>query len=585
MNKKILGSLLIFLMATLTIFAQDADKGKKAFKDNCASCHNKNMKDKAVGPALGGTQGRWADYPKEDLYAWIRNAPALIESGHKKANEVWEEFKPMPMTPFPNLKDEEITDILAYIDAVEKGTFGKKADTGAAGGGLPANYEQGKKIFKDNCASCHNKNMKDKAVGPGLGGAEERWADYPQEDFYSWVRNAPALIESGHKKANEVWEEFKPMPMTPFPNLKDEEIAAIFSYVDAVYTGKDAKPKDPKPKDPIADTDSVEPISKTSSKRSSWPYIILFGILALLGAFLWQRGSKLEYQAALNRGEEPIGKPKSFLGTLMGEPVRGFIMFALTVGLTFIAADYAIGYGRQNGYEPDQPIKFSHKIHAGDNQIDCEFCHDGARRSKHSNVPEGSTCIKCHAAITKGSTYGTAELTKIYASLGWNPNTGKYIPNYNSMSEDQVKGIFTKWIRNKNSDEKDLDNLVNAQWEGIKSSLTNPTKPQIQGPVEWVRIHALPDHVYFNHSQHVNVGDLECQTCHGKVEEMDVVRQESPLSMGWCINCHRDTPVKFKDNKYYQEQFPWHKKQMEDGTIDKVTVGDLGGLECQKCHY
>lgn len=578
MNKKILGSLLIFLLMTLTSFAQDLDKGKQLFKDKCASCHNKNMKDKLVGPGLGGSQERWADYPTSDLRDWIRNAPAMIEKGHKRANEVWEEFKPLPMTPFPDLKDDEIDDILAYIDGVYKGTYGKKAaDAGATTAALPANYAQGKQIFKDNCASCHSKNQKDKLVGPGLGGVEERWSDYPKEDLYSWVRNSTALIESGHKKANEVWGEYKPLPMTPFPNLKDDEIAAIFSYVDAAYTGLDAKPKD--------DVAVVAPTATKVKKRSSWPYLLLFGLLALLGAFLWQRGTKIEYDNALARGEDPVGEPKSFLGTLLGQPVRGFIMFALTVGVIFIASDYAVGYGRQNGYQPDQPIKFSHKTHAGDNKIDCQFCHDGARRSKHSNIPEGSTCIKCHAAITKGSTYGTAELTKIYASLGWNPNTGKYIPNYNSMTEDQIKGIFTKWIRTKNSDEKDLDNLVNTQWEGIKTSLTNPTKPQIQGPVEWVRVHALPDHVYFNHSQHVNVGDLECQTCHGKVEDMEVLRQESPLSMGWCVNCHRDTPVKFKDNKYYQEQFPWHKKQMEDGTIEKVTVGDLGGLECQKCHY
>ena len=581
MNKKILGSLLIFLMATLTIFAQDMDKGKQLFKDNCASCHSKNMKDKLVGPGLGGVQERWADYPKEDLYSWIRNSTALIESGHKRANEVWGEFKPLPMTPFPNLKDEEIADILAYVEGVDKGTYGKKkATAGGGGAALPANYAQGKQIFKDNCASCHAKNMKDKLVGPGLGGAEERWGDYPKEDLYSWVRNSTALIESGHKRANEVWSEFKPLPMTPFPNLKDDELAAVFSYIDAVYTGKDAKPA-------ATDTAATEnTVTKSKeTKRSTWPYLLLFGLLALLGAFLWQRGTKLEYDAAIARGEEPIGKPKSFLGTLFGEPVRGFILFAVTVGITFIAADYAIGYGRQDGYQPDQPIKFSHKTHAGDNKIDCQFCHDGARRSRHSNIPEGSTCIKCHAAITKGSKYGTAELTKIYASLGWNPNTGKYIPNYNSLSQEQVKGIFTKWIRNKNSDAKDLDNLVGTQWEGVVTSLTNPTKPKVQGPVEWTRIHALPDHVYYNHSQHVNVAGLECQTCHGKVEEMDVVRQVSPLSMGWCINCHRQTPVKFKDNKYYQEQFPWHKKQMEDGTIDKVTVGDLGGLECQKCHY
>ncbi len=576
MNKKILGFILFFVMMSMSMMAQDLDKGKKVFKDNCAACHAGNMKDKLVGPGLGGSEERWADFPKEDLYKWIRNSMGLVETGHKRAVEVFEEYSKIQMTPFPNLTDEEITDMLAYVDAVYKGTY-KKKEANAGGVAIPAGFAEGKKLFKDNCAACHAGNMKDKLIGPGLGGTEERWADFPKEDLYSWVRNSTALVESGHKRANAVFEEFGKVQMTPFPNLKDEEIKNIFIYAEGVLAGVGAKKEE---------TKEVATTAVAPKRNYTWVYAVLFALLGLLGAFLWQRGSKLEYEAAIARGETPVGgEPKSFLGTLLSGPVRSFILFALTVGLTFFAADRAIGLGRQNGYQPDQPIKFSHKTHAGDNKIDCQFCHDGARRSKHSNVPEGSTCIKCHAGIKKGSTYGTAELTKIYAALGWDPSTGKYIPNYNNLSQDEVKGIFTKWIKSANSDAKDLDALVDSQWNGIKSSLTNPMKPNVQGPVEWIRVHALPDHVYFNHSQHVKVGGLECQTCHGKVEEMDVLRQSSPLSMGWCINCHRETPVDFKDNPYYQEQFPWHKKQMEDGTIDKVTVGDLGGLECQKCHY
>ena len=130
------------------------------------------------------------------------------------------------------------------------------------------------------------------------------------------------------------------------------------------------------------------------------------------------------------------------------------------------------------------------------------------------------------------------------------------------------------------------EKLIEDQWKGIVAALTNPENGdnKIYGPIEWVRIHNLADHAYFNHAQHVSVGQLECQTCHGKVEEMEVLYQASPLSMGWCINCHRQTEVKFADNEYYKSYTRYHE-EIQKGQRDKVTVEDIGGLECQKCHY
>jgi Cytochrome c7 and related cytochrome c len=161
------------------------------------------------------------------------------------------------------------------------------------------------------------------------------------------------------------------------------------------------------------------------------------------------------------------------------------------------------------------------------------------------------------------------------------------------MEEKEIEGIFKKWIGDsylKDNNLKTIDRqgerTMNDQWDGIKNSLTSPTKPKIQGAVEWIRIHNLPDHVYFNHSQHVEVGGIACQQCHGKVESMDVVRQYATLSMGWCVNCHRETEVKnFSTNEYYLGQFELYHKALKDGTKSKVTVEDIGGLECQKCHY
>ena len=190
-----------------------------------------------------------------------------------------------------------------------------------------------------------------------------------------------------------------------------------------------------------------------------------------------------------------------------------------------------------------------------------------------------------------GSTYGTAELTKIFASIGYDPTTDKYIPDYAQLSEKEIERIYKKWISDVYITEKGgLDNRgeqeINKQWDGIVAALTDKKGRdfKIQGPIEWVRIHNLPDHAYFNHAQHVAVGKLECQTCHGPVEQMELVHQYSPLSMGWCINCHRQTAVKFTENAYYQSYEKLHK-EIASGKREKVTVEEIGGLECQKCHY
>ena len=247
--------------------------------------------------------------------------------------------------------------------------------------------------------------------------------------------------------------------------------------------------------------------------------------------------------------------------------------------------------GRMQGYQPDQPIKFSHTTHAGLHKIDCQYCHDGARRSKQSVIPAANTCMNCHKAIKVGSKYGTAELTKIYASIGFNPNDDKYIDNYSNLSEADLEKIYKEWIGNSYMKTNSLTSMddkgkreVEKQWAVLKASMTSETKPKIQGPIEWVRIHNLPDHVYFNHAQHVAVGKVACQQCHGKVEQMDVVKQYSSLSMGWCINCHRETEVKFADNAYYDSYKRYHD-ELKSGNREKVTVEDIGGLECQKCHY
>lgn len=440
--------------------------------------------------------------------------------------------------------------------------------------------DAGKLLFKNNCAQCHAKNMKSAATGPALGGFEERWTDYPREDIYKWIRNSQAMINEGHPRAVELWNEYKPTVMQAFPSLTDEDMESIILYINCMFDGSCVPGAGPGSE--VAQTVEV----KTTP---TWLYLALFGFLAILAVILSRIISNLNFIAAKKEGRE--AERKTLGQTLTSKGVISFALFAAIVLGGYATVNNAISLGRQEGYAPKQPIEFSHETHAGLHQIDCQYCHDGARRSKHAVIPAANTCMNCHRAITVGSKHGTAELTKIYASIGYDPSTNKYIDNYEDMNQEEIKEIFSKWIGDKFKEENGVEELgaegqmvVEEQWDGIVSSLTNDQKKTIQGPIEWIRIHNLPDHVYFNHKQHVTVGKLECQQCHGAVEEMEIMTQHAPLSMGWCINCHRQTEVKFAENEYYDAYVKYHE-ELNSGDRDKVTVEDIGGLECQKCHY
>jgi len=444
-----------------------------------------------------------------------------------------------------------------------------------------ASIAEGKTLFKNQCGSCHAKNMKSKATGPALGGAVERWtADYPIEDLYSWIRNSQALVQSGHPRANALYNEWNKSVMTAFPTLTDDNIASVLMYIDDVYVngGK------------TVPTGGGEAVATAKKSTPAWLYYALFAFLGLLALILARITSNLNYIAATKEGVEGYAR-KTLWQTLTSKSVIGFGLFVAVLLGGYTTVNNATALGRQEGYAPEQPIKFSHATHAGLNKIDCQYCHDGARRSKHSVIPAANTCMNCHRAITVGSKHGTAELTKIFASIGFNPTNNSYIDNYDDLSTEEVKEIYTKWIADSYLEAEGVDELDNEgerlvaeQWDGIFNSLTNDQKKKVQGPIEWVRIHNLPDHVYFNHAQHVTVGKLECQQCHGAVEEMEVLQQHAPLSMGWCINCHRQTEVQFADNEYYNSYAKYHE-ELNRRERSAVTVEDIGGLECQKCHY
>jgi cytochrome c2 len=380
----------------------------------------------------------------------------------------------------------------------------------------------GATLFTNNCASCHNKNMKSKSTGPALGGVQDRWED--QGLLYAWIRNSQAVIASGDPYATKLFAEYNKSVMTSFPQLTDEDIAALLAYIDEKANEVPAA---------VTPAPGASDGTETGGSTSKGQYYLLIIALVALALILARIISNLNYIQQVKDGTAPDKRP-TLLQVLSNRTLVILAIFLAVVFGAYKTVNNAIDLGRQQGYAPTQPINFSHKIHAGIQGIDCQYCHDGARRSKHAVIPPVSTCMNCHKAIQGETESAKTEIGKIYTAAGYDPNTQTY-----SL---EPKGI------------------------------------------EWVRIHNLPDHVYFNHAQHVVAGGVECQTCHGEVEKMDVLQQASPLSMGWCVNCHRQTEVNFKGNDYYKTWDKYHA-DLKNGDMEKVTVEDIGGLECQKCHY
>jgi len=385
------------------------------------------------------------------------------------------------------------------------------------------NAQDGKALFNANCASCH-KIDKD-LTGPALLGVEERWAS--KDLLKKWIKNWPAAVASGDAYASKI-KDWSPAAMSQFPNLTDPELDAILTYI------KDWKPAGP----------AIAPGASTAPKEEG-DNSLLFGvitlIMAIIALILLQVNSNLRKLADEKEGlhtPEPVSIWKN----------KTYLAFA-TVILFILAGVYiskgAVSLGRSQNYQPVQPIYYSHKVHAGVNQINCLYCHGGAQEGKHANIPSVNVCMNCHMAINeyKGEALyteegteinGTHEIEKLYKYAGFTPG---------------------------------------QTWDPAKAK-----------PVEWIKIHNLPDHVYFNHSQHVVAGKVACQTCHGEIQKMGEVKQFADLSMGWCINCHRETKVQFKDNGFYSIYEKFHE-DMKNGKMDSVTVEKIGGTECQKCHY
>jgi len=381
----------------------------------------------------------------------------------------------------------------------------------------PSIVKNGENLFKGNCTVCHAIN--EVIIGPALRDVHERQSE---EWIYAFIKNSQKVIKSGDEYAVNLYNEYNKTLMTSF-DFSDDELNAILTYI------KDESNKEVQ----VVVADSGQSLEEGASNSvSSDELYISLGLnllLLFIIIFVLFRFTNLSKKYVLLKDSQSKGKLldeddlevvdnrfdfKKFIKSNKVVGITSFLFIAIFVK-SCIDGLYTVGI--QQNYQPTQPIAFSHKVHAGQYEIDCNYCHTGVNISKSANIPSVNICMNCHNAI----------------------NTDK----------PEIQKILTAYEENR--------------------------------PIEWVRVHNLPDLAYFNHKQHVAVGGLDCATCHGPIEEMDVVYQYSELTMGWCINCHRETEVSSKGNDYYKKLVELHNSSSKK----PMTVEDIGGLECSKCHY
>ncbi|TDQ28364.1 c-type cytochrome [Tenacibaculum caenipelagi] len=393
-----------------------------------------------------------------------------------------------------------------------------------------ARQKEGKKLFKSLCASCHK--LDKKLVGPALGGVEDRRAN---DWLKSWIKNNAELRASGDKDANAIFDEYNGSNMTAFPQLTDKNIDDILYYTTVGEVESVA----------VAGAEVVG-----QSQENQAPKWVLYILAAAIVVAFLIIGSLLKTISELKGAPKTPGLMGQTAELWEGIKKNTFLHVLTVIFVALVAAYFLFGslfkVGVDQGYQPIQPIAFSHKIHAGDNKIDCQYCHSSAKHSKTSGIPSVNVCMNCHKNISEVA--------------------------------DDTKVVMDDHTLTKPDLDKEIAKIYEAAgWDAEKLAYTGNTKP-----IKWVRVHNLPDFAYYNHSQHVTVAGLKCQKCHGPVEEMEEVYQYSPLTMGWCIDCHKETKVDLKGNEYYAKI---HKELAKKYGVEQVTIAQLGGKECGKCHY
>ncbi|MBD1392820.1 cytochrome c3 family protein [Mucilaginibacter glaciei] len=397
-----------------------------------------------------------------------------------------------------------------------------------------ADAAKGEAIFKAKCTACHKIDVR--MTGPALGPQLEQETD----DAYltKWIQNNQALIAAKNPKAIKIFNEYNQSNMTVFSELSDADVGNIITYVRADYKKTQAA----KAAAPAGGAAGAAAESGPPSNMVIFGLIgviviafivilVLNKVIATLERLLLRSKGLLIEEEEVTEGEEktPVDRLAGVKKALKNKKLVFFIIVCGTVAMGSWSWVTMWNTNVHQGYQPVQPIKYSHKLHAGVMKMECQYCHAGAYKSKIASIPSLNVCMNCHRSVKTES----PEIHKIYDALGYDPATAKY----------------------------------------------DSTKAK---PIQWVRIHNLPDLAYFNHSQHVKVGNIKCQTCHGQVQTMQEVYQYSPLTMKWCIQCHKRTEVNFKGNAYYDNMIQVHER-LKKG--EKVTAALLGGIECAKCHY
>ncbi len=382
----------------------------------------------------------------------------------------------------------------------------------AAGGGDAAAIEQGTAIFNANCKQCHA--IDEVVVGPALRDAHKRWPS--EAALINFIKYPQKTIEGGNAYAKGLYDKYKQfMPNHDF--LKDDELKAVVAYIKNPPAAVAAAP--------AAGAEQGGGKAAASADSGTITYVlvglvvVLFLILVVLAMLISVLTKYLNNnKEGLDSDDEELVNQKFDLGAVFGSAVfKGAVTFIFFIMIAKAGYDKVYSVGIHQGYAPRQPIAFSHKLHAGMYEINCNYCHTGVYKAKSANIPSVNICLNCHNSIKTES----PEIKKLYSAVEKNK------------------------------------------------------------PIEWVRVHNLPDLAYFNHSQHTKVGGVECQTCHGAIQEMEVVQQHSTLTMGWCINCHRETVVKAEGNAYYDKLVSMHAAKSKE----PMKVENIGGLECSKCHY
>ncbi|MCU0355852.1 MAG: c-type cytochrome [Cytophagales bacterium] len=374
----------------------------------------------------------------------------------------------------------------------------------------------GQTLFNNNCASCHAVGD-EVVVGPGLKGITQR---APSKDWlYKWIRNSSAVIASGDAYANQIFNKYNKLQMQSFPDLTNGDIDNILAYVESASTAAAT------PAQAQADAQGGQTASTEASGGLSTQYftiilvsllVVLFLVLLVLLMIVSLLTRFLKERKDLSEADREVLEQRTSIGKLLQSGVvKGAVGIIAVLLLGKIGLDSVMNIGVSQGYAPKQPIAYSHKLHAGEYKINCAYCHTSVYKGKNASIPAANICMNCHNVIKNGS----PEIKKLYTAIEKNQ------------------------------------------------------------PIEWVRVHNVPDYAYFNHAQHTNVGGLACQNCHGEIEKMEVVQQVSPLTMGWCIDCHRKTDVNTKGNAYYDKLLAVHASK------EPMKVATIGGLECSKCHY